>query len=128
MPMPSRFDETYFPPYKYEEYPKWVKTKDGKDVVVNNVREDSEVTGRVFVDVNKPVHVADYRPQEEVMSTDSHSPAPIEHSPVGTLTPGMTEEETKQDLKAQLESLGIEVKRQWGVTKMRQVLHEGLQA
>lgn len=32
-------------PYEYKEYPKWVKDKDGKDVIANNAEEEATVTG-----------------------------------------------------------------------------------
>lgn len=30
--------------YEYKEYPKWVKDKDGKDVVANNAEEEAKLT------------------------------------------------------------------------------------
>ena len=31
--------------YEYVEFPKWVKTPDGKDVIVKNAEEEAKVTG-----------------------------------------------------------------------------------
>lgn len=39
--------------YEYREFPKWVKTYDGKDVVVNDAEEEAKVTKKEIKKPNK---------------------------------------------------------------------------
>ncbi len=32
--------------YEFKEFPKWVKTFDGKDIIVKDVEEEAKVTGK----------------------------------------------------------------------------------
>ncbi len=32
--------------YEYREYPKWIKTPDGKDVIVKDAEEEAKVAGK----------------------------------------------------------------------------------
>lgn len=116
MPAPTRFDNMKFPKYVYQEYPKWVKCKDGVDRVVQNSKEEAEATGNDFMPpAPEPSKFAHLIKKPEV-------PAPAPQAAIAEQA--LTPKDVLADLKVQCESLAIDVKGTWGEKRMREAIAE----
>lgn len=89
------------PPYVPQEYPKWVTSEDGRQIIVQSRDEEMRATG-------KEIESADSEPPENALFSGSPPPADD------------LSERTKLQLQA--DALGIEVDRRWGVKKLRSVI------
>lgn len=125
MGQPTRFDNMKFPKYSYQEFPKWVKCKDGVDRIVNDAMEEAEATGKRFTppvpEPSKFAHLMEPAPA----SIDNLVPGdgqPVALPAVSLPDVELSENEVLADLKVQCESLGITVKGTWGEKRMREAI------
>lgn len=82
-----------FPKYEYREYPKWVTIEGNEPVLVENQRDEEELFKKSQVEIS----------EEEIIDQVALDELP----------------EGREELVQLAKSLGITVKRVWGVNKLK---------
>lgn len=132
MAQPNRFDSFKFPKYQYREYPKWVKGADGKDRVVQSMKEECEAVGKPYMpsieevtEATKTIQSAQgFAPEVPAVkkTVDSQGAVikPTTQDKFDNPLSRISEKEDMADLMAQAESLGIRIKGNWGAKRLKE--------